>query len=157
MDCSLPAPLSVWFPRQESWSEFAISFSRWSSQPRGWTRVSYIADGFFTTELPGKPSSVTTLVLTLRPCVLAFTHAEGNSLLGSLSFKFFVHTMKLAGLDRNWTHTLGSENAEFEPLKPQWIPPVGLSDKPWGQLWPLLSGPQTLNSWDLHGSYQICG
>ena len=33
---------------------FAISSSRESSQPRNWTRVSCIAGGFFTTELPEK-------------------------------------------------------------------------------------------------------
>ena len=33
----------------------AISFSRRSSQPRDWTRVSYIAGSFFTTEPPEKP------------------------------------------------------------------------------------------------------
>ena len=33
----------------------AISFSRRSFQPRDWTRVSYIAGSFFTTEPPEKP------------------------------------------------------------------------------------------------------
>ena len=32
----------------------AISFSRQSSWPRDWTHVSWITDGFFTTEPPGK-------------------------------------------------------------------------------------------------------
>ena len=32
-----------------------ISFSRGSSQPRDWTRVSCIVGGFFTAEPPGKP------------------------------------------------------------------------------------------------------
>ena len=32
----------------------AISFSRGSSQPRDRTNVSFIAGGFFTTEVPGK-------------------------------------------------------------------------------------------------------
>jgi len=35
---------------------FAISFSRASSLPRDQTRVSCLADGFFTAEPPGKPS-----------------------------------------------------------------------------------------------------
>ena len=52
MDCSLPG-FSV-FPRQESWN--AVSFSRRSSQPRDLTCISCTAGGFFTTELPGKPS-----------------------------------------------------------------------------------------------------
>ena len=34
---------------------FAIFSSRRSSQPRDWTQVSCIADGFFTAESPGKP------------------------------------------------------------------------------------------------------
>ena len=37
----------------------AISFSRGLSWPRDQTRVSYIAGGFFTTELPGKPPKYT--------------------------------------------------------------------------------------------------
>ena len=45
------------------WS--AISYSRRSSQPRDRTHVSCIADGFFTTEPPGKPISL--LVRTLIP------------------------------------------------------------------------------------------
>ena len=32
----------------------AFPFSRGSSQPRDWTQVSYIAGGFFTTELWGQ-------------------------------------------------------------------------------------------------------
>ena len=42
------APLSMGYSRQEHWSEFAISFSRESSQPRNWTQVSCSAGRFFT-------------------------------------------------------------------------------------------------------------
>ena len=42
------APLSMGFSRQECWSGVAIPFSRGSSWPRDWTRVSCIAGGFFT-------------------------------------------------------------------------------------------------------------
>ena len=42
-------------PRILKW--VACSFSRESSQPRNQTGVSYTAGGFFTAELPGKPSA----------------------------------------------------------------------------------------------------
>ena len=43
------SPPSMAFSRQEYWSEWvAISFSRGSSRPRNWTRVSCIAGRFFT-------------------------------------------------------------------------------------------------------------
>ena len=50
IDCHVP--LSMGFPRQDYWSIF---FSRESSWPRGWTHISCIAGGLFTTEPPGKP------------------------------------------------------------------------------------------------------
>ena len=37
------APLSMGFSRQEYWSGVAMPSSRGSSQPRGWTHVSYIS------------------------------------------------------------------------------------------------------------------
>ena len=47
-------PLSLWFSRQEDeW--VAILFSRASSWPRDWIRVSYITGRIFTSEPPGKP------------------------------------------------------------------------------------------------------
>ena len=42
------APLSMGFPRQDFWEWVAIPFSRGSSQPRHWTRVSCIAGDLFT-------------------------------------------------------------------------------------------------------------
>ena len=42
------APLSIGFSRQEYWSDFAISFSRASFQPRIWTWISCVAGRFFT-------------------------------------------------------------------------------------------------------------
>ena len=42
------APLSMGFSRQEYWSGLLFSFSRGSSQPRDWTRVSRIAGRCFT-------------------------------------------------------------------------------------------------------------
>ena len=41
-------PLSMGYSRQKYWSGVAIPFSRGSSWPRDWTRVSCIAGGFFT-------------------------------------------------------------------------------------------------------------
>ena len=49
------APLSMRFSRQEHWSGFAISFSKESSQPRDWTRVSCSAGRFFTIWATRKP------------------------------------------------------------------------------------------------------
>ena len=37
------APLSTGLPRQEYWSGLPISFSRWPSQPRDWTRVTCVS------------------------------------------------------------------------------------------------------------------
>jgi len=48
------APLSLKFSRKEYWSEFT-PFSSRSSPPGGWTRVSCIAGGFFTSVPRGKP------------------------------------------------------------------------------------------------------
>ena len=42
------APLSMGFSRQEYFEWLAISFSRRSSQPRDWTRVSHIVGRHFT-------------------------------------------------------------------------------------------------------------
>ena len=56
MDCS-PSGFSVHGISQARILEWvAISFSRGSSQPRDGTQVSCFADGFFTSEPPGKPS-----------------------------------------------------------------------------------------------------
>ena len=43
IDVTCQAPLSMGFPRQEFWSEDAISYSRGSSQPRDRTQVSCIS------------------------------------------------------------------------------------------------------------------
>ena len=45
---ALQAPLSLGFSRQEYWKWVTISFSRSSSQPRQWTRVSHIPSRFST-------------------------------------------------------------------------------------------------------------
>ena len=41
-------PLSMEFSRQEPWSGLPFPFSKGSSWPKGWTRVSFIAGRFFT-------------------------------------------------------------------------------------------------------------
>ena len=48
MDLTYQAPLSMVFSRQEILEWVAISFSRGSSQPRDWTRVSCITGRHFT-------------------------------------------------------------------------------------------------------------
>ena len=58
MDCSPLAPLSMEFPRQEFWS--GLPFLSLSDLPDPGTKPTSLetpalADGFFTTELPGKP------------------------------------------------------------------------------------------------------
>ena len=71
MDCSPPGSsvLGISHARILEW--VAISFSRGSFQPRDWTRVSCIrqalADGFFTTEAPGKPAIIITHLLIPVP------------------------------------------------------------------------------------------
>ena len=55
MDCRLPGSSIHGISQARILEWVAISFSRGSSQPRDQTPVSCIADGFFTTEPPGKP------------------------------------------------------------------------------------------------------
>ena len=52
---ALQSPLSMKIPQARILEWVAISFSRGSSQFRDQTCISYIAEGFFTTEPPGKP------------------------------------------------------------------------------------------------------
>ena len=62
MDCSLLDP-SVHEISQAGMLEWvAISSSSGSSQHRDQTRVSCLAGGFFTTELPGKPTQASVIV-----------------------------------------------------------------------------------------------
>ena len=55
MDCSLPGSSVHGISQARILEWVAISFSRGSSQLRYQTCISYIAEGFFTTEPPGKP------------------------------------------------------------------------------------------------------
>ena len=54
MDCSPPGSSVHGILQARILESVAIPFSRGSSQLRDWTRVSYIADRFFTTEPPGE-------------------------------------------------------------------------------------------------------
>ena len=58
MDCHPPGPLSVGFPRQEYW--IGLPFPTSGDLPDPGTEAqslasATLADGFFTTESPGKP------------------------------------------------------------------------------------------------------
>ena len=55
MDCSLPGSSVHGFLQARILEWAAILFSRGSSQPRKWTRVSYVAEEFLLFEPPGKP------------------------------------------------------------------------------------------------------
>ena len=60
------APLSMGFSKQEYWSGLPCPPSRGSSQPRNPIRVSCIfciTGGFFTTEPPGKPTTLVVVKL----------------------------------------------------------------------------------------------
>ena len=65
MDCSLPGASK----------RVAIPFSRESSPPKDWPCVSCIADGFFTTEPPGKPSGPHTCNLRKRTHLFAWRNS----------------------------------------------------------------------------------
>ena len=52
MDCSSPGSSVQGISQARILERVAISFSRWSSQPRDWTRVCCTAGGFFATEPP---------------------------------------------------------------------------------------------------------
>ena len=58
MDCSLPGFSVHGISQARILKWLAISFSRISSPPWDWTCIFRIAGGFFTTELPGKPTLV---------------------------------------------------------------------------------------------------
>ena len=71
MDCS-PPDSSVHGILQTKILEWVVMLSpRVSSQPRDWTPVSCIAEGFFTTQLPGKPN-IAYEVLTFKIEILMF-------------------------------------------------------------------------------------
>ena len=55
MDCSLPGSSVHGILQARILERVAIPFTRESSQPRDQAQVPCIADGFFTTEPPGKP------------------------------------------------------------------------------------------------------
>ena len=55
MNCSRPGFSVHGISQARSWSGLPFSFSRGSSQPRDWTRVSCSASRFFTAEPLGKP------------------------------------------------------------------------------------------------------
>ena len=54
-DCSLQAPLSMGFPRQEYWSGLPCPSLGDLPKPGIGPESSALVGGFFTTELPGKP------------------------------------------------------------------------------------------------------
>ena len=55
---ALEAPLSLGFPRQEYWSGLPFPFPGDLSHPEVEPISPALADGFFTTEPPGKPLSL---------------------------------------------------------------------------------------------------
>ena len=55
MDCSLPGSSVPGVSQARILAWVAVCFSMGSSQPRDRTHISYIAGGFFTTELPKFP------------------------------------------------------------------------------------------------------
>ena len=71
MDCSPPGSSVHGILQARTLEWVAISFSRGSSLPRDRTCVSCIADGFFTTEPPGKPKIS---LLGSNLCIIKLTH-----------------------------------------------------------------------------------
>ena len=63
MDCSLPGSFVHGISQARILESIAISFSRGSSRPRAQTNISYMSGKCFTTEPPGKPTWVPTLLL----------------------------------------------------------------------------------------------
>jgi len=55
MDCSPPVSLSMGFPRQEYWSSLPFPSLGDVPDPGIKPTSPALADGFFTTEAPGKP------------------------------------------------------------------------------------------------------
>ena len=69
--------------------ERCLSFSRGSSQPRGWTWISCIPGWFFTAEPPGKPSVCSYSIVTYRLKMLIL------SLLLLMIFNFPLSSFKM--------------------------------------------------------------
>ena len=106
------APLCIAFQiRILEWA--AISSSRGSFWPRDQTRISCIADGFFTTEPPGKPLSFFLLPLSawdfsLLLCVILSYFRD------PFHFVNTTHSFvcsKVNGYLGNWHFSLNAENA----------------------------------------------
>ena len=70
MDCSLPDTSVHGISQTRIVEWIAISFSRGSSQLRDWTHVFCLAEIFFTTEPPGKPSFNMSMLLVYYSLLL---------------------------------------------------------------------------------------
>ena len=99
MNCSLPGSsvYGIFLARILEW--VAISFSRGSSLPRDWTRVSCIGGGFFTTEPPGKPPTLLGLMSTTQWVKLAAAQHLHFAI-----FQILIISIKSPG--RPWTSPL---------------------------------------------------
>ena len=80
-------------PRILEW--VAYPFSSRSSWPRNWTRISYIAGGFFTTELSRKPNGRVLIYL------FKTTHLTNHKLYSWVDFLFKTYLFHLAVLGVN--------------------------------------------------------
>ena len=82
-------------PRILEW--VACPFSRGSSWPRNWTRVSCIAGGFFKAELPGKPHKKSPLPSVLSALTLDSSGVgSGPASFFSVYFRLWDHAASVA-------------------------------------------------------------
>ena len=81
MDCNLPGSSVPGILQARILEWVAIPFFRGSFWPRDWTQVYCIADGFFTTEPPGKPTchyAAAAAVKSLQSCLTLCDPIDGS-------------------------------------------------------------------------------
>ena len=142
MDCSPPGS-SVHGISQE-W--FAISFSRGFSWSKGWTRVSCLAGGFFTTELPGKPHIYTAAAAakSLQSCPTLCDSIDSSSLGSAIPGILQARTLEWVAISFSnawkWKWSLSRVRLFTTPWTTayQAPPPMGFSRQ---EYWSGLSSP----------------
>ena len=102
---ALQAPLFMGLPRREYWSELPFPSPGDRPKPKDRTWVSCTAGGFFTTELPGKPSSLYTPMFMLCTLVIQVSKKKKNLLMFLLLQSCFCISM----LPKTFISSMGSD------------------------------------------------
>ena len=103
---ALQAPLFMGPPRREYWSELPFPFPGDRPKPKDRTWVSCTAGGFFTTELPGKPSSLYTPMFMLCTLVIQVSKKKKKNL---LMFLLLQSCFFISMLPKTFISSMGSD------------------------------------------------